>query len=175
MIEGIKASGPGPSSPPRFRRIPSEELERLNHAGNGVVARPGGGSSLQFLPPPFAQEHPKNGQQVNDDGGMGSSEAFDAMGRRADARWEAALGSGACGWVFTRKYTGGLRWIEGKAPFYIIHVTRIFNSKTNNKTKITGGSVRATGGEELGEAFNIAAILQCVYCCFWCASSYMMF
>lgn len=26
----------------------------------------------------------------------------------------------------------------------------------------TGGSVRAIGGEELGEAFNVAAILQCV-------------
>lgn len=97
-------SSPSQPLPPRFRRIPREELERLNHAGNGVVAGPGGGHSAQSLPPPFAQQLPPAaptaaGQGVGGDGGgsVGPSVAFDALGRRADARWEAALGPGAWG------------------------------------------------------------------------------
>lgn len=79
-------TGPGP----RFRRIPRDELERLNHAANGIVGPPVAPPPPP-PPPPEANAAPQDG---GGSGGMGAAPTFDAMARRADARWEAVLGPG---------------------------------------------------------------------------------
>lgn len=69
-------------------------------------------------------------------------------GRR---RWAQVRGGVGVSYVYT--YVN--RTVIGRLDSMCSRHLNILNANT-------GGSVRAIGGEELGEAFNVAAILQCV-------------